>query len=638
VSSVCAIVVTYQPDNARLAQVLSALRSTVDAIVVVDNGSVELDEAQLRSAYPPLIVKRFESNRGIAAAQNEGVALARDTKCGYVLFLDQDSLPQPGMVSSLRDALEQLQATGHQVACLGPRVRLPRSPNLAGFSRLGWLGLRPQPCPHDRAAVECDFLLSSGSLVPLEVIDKVGGMEEQLFIDQVDTEWCLRARSMGYRVFGACGAILEHRLGEEYSRIWFGRWRHLPRHQPFRYYYIFRNSLLLFRREYAPLKWIWFQLQWLGALFLRYGIFGRDGELAMMLKGSVHGIRRITGKLDAAAPKLAARPVAQSKAAQIRTVSRPKCELCGSAGELLYEGLRDRQFSAPGTWQMRRCSNAACGLIWLDPVAGKEDVSLLYRGYYTHGAYDPEQGELRHALRYAFRLGWAAMLSATPILKERKRFETLFVDDLPPGELLEVGCGAGNRLALFSAMGWRVTGQDIDAEAAAEARRLSGVEVHVGPVEDLAERGRRFDAIVMNHVIEHVFDPVAFLRTCFGMLRPGGALISVTPNASSWGHRAFGIHWMALEPPRHVTMFAPSTLRTAARMAGHSNPDVWTSCANAQAFAQGSYEIASTGRYDVRRRPAWRSKILSVGAQFRALSEFRRDPDSGDELILRCRV
>ena len=61
-------------------------------------------------------------------------------------------------------------------------------------------------------------------------------MEEALFIDQVDTEWCLRARSMGYRVFGACGAILEHRLGEAYYRIWFGRWRQLPRHKPFRYY------------------------------------------------------------------------------------------------------------------------------------------------------------------------------------------------------------------------------------------------------------------------------------------------------------------------------------------------------------------------------------------------------------------
>jgi SAM-dependent methyltransferase len=271
-------------------------------------------------------------------------------------------------------------------------------------------------------------------------------------------------------------------------------------------------------------------------------------------------------------------------------------------------------------------------------VASEETLSLLYRGYYTHGGSDSKGGAIWSALRCAYRLAWAAVLSPTRINRERKRFERLFVDHLPPGDLLEVGCGAGKRLRIFSVLGWRVTGQEVDAEAAAQARRTSGAEIHVGPVEELAARGRRFDAIVMNHVIEHVLDPVEFLRTCLGMLRAGGTLICVTPNAASWGHRAFGINWMALEPPRHVTMFAPSTLRTAASMAGHPHPEVSTSCANAQAFALGSYEIVSTGRYDLRRRPAWRSKVLSMLAQLRALKEFRRDPESGDELILRCRV
>jgi hypothetical protein len=63
---------------------------------------------------------------------------------------------------------------------------------------------------------------------------------------------------------------------------------------------------------------------------------------------------------------------------------------------------------------------------------------------------------------------------------------------------------------------------------------------------------------------------------------------------------------------------------------------VSTSCANAQAFAVGSFEIASTGRYAMGHRPAWRSELLSLLAQFRALGAFRRDPESGDELILRC--
>ena len=74
---------------------------------------------------------------------------------------------------------------------------------------------------------------------------------------------------------------------------------HLPRYKPLRYYYIFRNTIPLSRRDYAPLKWVLFNARWLAALFLLFGVFARDrrGELGMMVKGMLHGIRGITGKL-----------------------------------------------------------------------------------------------------------------------------------------------------------------------------------------------------------------------------------------------------------------------------------------------------------------------------------------------------
>lgn len=329
----------------------------------------------------------------------------------------------------------------------------------------------------------------------------------------------------------------------------------------------------------------------------------------------------------------------ESQTGQLGLVSRPNCTLCGTIGAVLYGDLRDRLFSAPGVWQLRQCGNPDCGLIWLDPQPREEHIGLLYRDYYTHGVSEAQSGLapcVARALRYAFRLTSATALRATPIIRERKRFERLFVEGLKPGDLLEVGCGAGKRLPLFQALGWRVTGQEVDAAAAEEARRTSAAEFYIGPVADLAAQGRCFDAIVMNHVLEHVLRPVDLLKTCMAMLRPGGTLVCVTPNARSWGHRVHGLNWMALDPPRHVTIFSPSTLRTAASMAGAFRADVTTSCANAQAFAVGSLEIASKGRYDMSRRPAWRSEILSMLAQFRALKEFRRNPSSGDELILRC--
>jgi 2-polyprenyl-3-methyl-5-hydroxy-6-metoxy-1,4-benzoquinol methylase len=273
-------------------------------------------------------------------------------------------------------------------------------------------------------------------------------------------------------------------------------------------------------------------------------------------------------------------------------------------------------------------------LLWLDPEPAEEELPALYRDYYTHSAKVDQTKGRRRWLRDLYR----ASLKATRIVAERRKLQLLFIDELPPGELLEVGCGSGGRLPLFKALGWRVTGQDVDPVAAGEARRTTGAEVHVGPIEELARTQRRFNAIVVNHVIEHVVDPVALLRVCRSMLRPRGALICVTPNASSWGHRRFGANWMSLDPPRHISLFTPSALRMASRMAGYESEEVLTSCANVEAFALGSFEIAAKGRYDMNGAASWRSQALAAVAQLRALREFRKDPQSGDELVLRWRA
>jgi SAM-dependent methyltransferase len=273
-------------------------------------------------------------------------------------------------------------------------------------------------------------------------------------------------------------------------------------------------------------------------------------------------------------------------------------------------------------------------LTWLDPEPGPQDLVLLYRNYYTHGGTPTRASAARHV----FRVCGAILLKLTRVIEERKRLLRLFADELPRGSLLEVGCGGGDRLRSFADLGWKVTGQEVDPVAAAQASKRSGVDVFVGTLEGLAARGDRFDAIVMNHVIEHVLDPVSLLATCRSVLRSGGVLVCVTPNIGSWGHRLYGADWMPLDPPRHIVLFTSAALREAARRAGFAEPEVVTSCANAQASAAGSLEIRATGRYRMDGQPSWRSEILSLLAQLRAVIAFRADPDSGDELILRCKV
>ena len=293
---------TYNPDIAWLERVLRAVAAAVDWVVVVDNDSAELDEQSIIGAFQNVILRRFPENLGIGAAQNAGIAVARQLAAKFVLFLDQDSVPEGGMVAKLFVALRQEVARGKAVACVSPQVRLPGAGRLSAFTTLGWIRSHRVPCTNDCMVVQCDLVISSGMLIPMAVLDALGGMDEQLFIDQVDTEWCLRARAKGYKIFGVCGAVLEHRLGESYRRLWLGRWRRLPRHKAIRYYYIFRNTVLLTRREYVSFKYTVVHAKWLLALFLIYGLFTRErnGELRMMLKGVRDGLLGVTGKLASA--------------------------------------------------------------------------------------------------------------------------------------------------------------------------------------------------------------------------------------------------------------------------------------------------------------------------------------------------
>ena len=298
-AAIFAVIVTYNPDVSRLATIVRALSCSVSGIAIVDNGSANMDNHPWLRDFPSLVIRRFPENRGIGAAQNEGITLARSSGARYVLFLDQDSVPGKAMVASLVSTLDELVRNGVPVACIGPKIE---------FAARGSASKQPGCSPasssriarEERAgAVECDAIISSGTLVPMTALADVGGMDESLFLDQVDTEWCLRARAKGYRIFRSATAILEHRLGETYRRLWIGRWRRLPRHKPFRYYYIFRNTVLLSRRSYVPFKRTLFDVQWLVALLLVYGVFTRErnGELRMMLRGLVDGFRGVTGKL-----------------------------------------------------------------------------------------------------------------------------------------------------------------------------------------------------------------------------------------------------------------------------------------------------------------------------------------------------
>ena len=103
--------------------------------------------------------------------------------------------------------------------------------------------------------VEALSLITSGSLIPAEVIQVVGPMREDFFIDNVDVEWCHRARSMGYRLFGTGWATMYQRLGEAKLRVWYLRWRYESEYSPIRSYYRLRNLVALWKLDFIDWRW-----------------------------------------------------------------------------------------------------------------------------------------------------------------------------------------------------------------------------------------------------------------------------------------------------------------------------------------------------------------------------------------------
>jgi rhamnosyltransferase len=301
---IAAVILTYHPDQGVLRQAVASLCPQVDRILIVDNGS-RWDAGALLDVLTDSDTKKIEfiwleTNIGVGAGHNRGIQWARARGFTHVLIVDHDSVPRPDMVRHLVAALDNLNARGVQVAAVGPRYVDRYTGRMAGFVRFGpWKLVRVFCGAPAGELLEADFIISSGACIPMHVLDQVGDMNEGLFIDHVDTEWMLRAKARGYRVFGVCDAIMEHSVGSSTLRLWAGSWRDAPVHSPERHYYVFRNSINLYKMPHAPLRWIMNDLVRLISMAIVLPLVAPDRwrRIRLMVRGIQHGLRGVTGPL-----------------------------------------------------------------------------------------------------------------------------------------------------------------------------------------------------------------------------------------------------------------------------------------------------------------------------------------------------
>ncbi len=297
-SGITAIIVTYNPDLSTIIKLLEIVQEQVESVVVVDNGSKKnIKEVCSYVSLKSIAFILNPCNYGIAKAHNQGIKYAKDIGSKFVLLLDQDSIPVDNMVKLLLKHYHSLlkQKNG-LIAAMGAQQIDKRSQRQPAFIRLAGMMMRKTSVMEGADYCFADYIISSGSLIPMDAIDQIGYMDEDLFIDYVDIEWGLRARKKGYSCVGVFSAKLLHAIGDEPIKLLRGI--SISNHKPLRNYYYYRNAILLYKRGYIPFWWKVNDFIRLAANFFIYAIYAPRPlqHIKMMCLGVCHGVLSKTGK------------------------------------------------------------------------------------------------------------------------------------------------------------------------------------------------------------------------------------------------------------------------------------------------------------------------------------------------------
>jgi rhamnosyltransferase len=282
-----AIVPTYNPDE-DLEVRLRDISHQTDRLYLVDDGSSPEVLSRIRAVAQRLGCQLIENagNLGIATAFNRGAAAALRDGCDHVLLLDQDTLVEPEMARRMTAMLAQ--ASDSRIAVLAANY----------LDSGGRPAYRLSP---ELEISDVDIAISSGSLIPTAVYHSLGGMDESLFIDEVDHDFCLRARLRGYRVTATREPLTRHQVGRQRLFRVAGVAFSMSNHRPLRRYYMARNRVVITRRYLRHFPgWV------LGMLFRSavevslLPFLEREGprKLRAVVLGLAHGLVGRRGRLD----------------------------------------------------------------------------------------------------------------------------------------------------------------------------------------------------------------------------------------------------------------------------------------------------------------------------------------------------
>jgi rhamnosyltransferase len=275
---IAGVTVLYNPENTIIENVNSYIED-VGILYVVDNSdykNIELIERLKK--IDKIIYIDNKGNKGIAHALNRGAKEAISEGYDFILTMDQDSKASKLMMSMLLDCLD-----------------------LCKISKIGILSPFHASKYHQKSmqkgCVVKQMVMTSGNLLSLEAYKHIGPFKDELFLDYVDNEYCLRLQKYGYSVIQVSDAILYHNLGELSMHNFFGKKIYCYNYTPIRYYYRTRNVIVT-NRQYGYVDYSYLKELFKDSIKITLYETNKLKKFKYIYLGIIDAIRRKMGKYD----------------------------------------------------------------------------------------------------------------------------------------------------------------------------------------------------------------------------------------------------------------------------------------------------------------------------------------------------
>lgn len=227
-------VILYHPPDNFISNINSYIQF-IEVLYVLDNSEkTNPSVAQKLAEIPKVVYLANQQNLGIATALNIGAEKAITEGYHWLLTMDQDS-------RFTDDTFFH---------CFQYIIDLPSVAIISPYH----FDISPLNHKELYEYIEPDIVMTSGNFLNLSIYKKIGGFEDKLFIDEVDHDYCLKARMNGYKIIMFCNIRLEHELGIYKEISWKGKKEMISVHSARRVYYLTRNNFYLLKKyhRYYP--------------------------------------------------------------------------------------------------------------------------------------------------------------------------------------------------------------------------------------------------------------------------------------------------------------------------------------------------------------------------------------------------